>query len=231
MGDLRINQSWMQKLLEHLVDREGAVRHFYCDKKGLVTIAVGYLVDTRSSIDNAGRKLAGQLASRDEIRFTKNDKPVASVPEVEEDWQRVKDYGRKNAGATAKKYANIALLRLEKSSVAVLLKSKVKDFLNDLYRYKSFLLSFDERVAMAFIDVRYNPAGIALFGKDPRVREMWNALNPQGEVLDIARAVVLFEQLWAFRDSVRYSQRHWRRVQWLREGLEATGTLQGLRCI
>jgi hypothetical protein len=45
MHDLRSNPKRLDMLLDHLLGREGAIRYFYCDPRGLVTIGVGYLVD------------------------------------------------------------------------------------------------------------------------------------------------------------------------------------------
>lgn len=75
---------------------------------------------------------------------------------------------------------------------------------------------------MAFVDVRYNPARVALYKSE--TAELWNALDPKHPMFDQERAIVLFERMWAFRGSARYGYRHWVRVQWLRAGLAEHGS-------
>ena len=85
MADLRTNAAGMAELLEHLREREGAVEHFYCDHRGLVTIAVGYLVDRDGSADAAGRQLAQTLAQRGDVAFKTAAGAPATPAEVEAD--------------------------------------------------------------------------------------------------------------------------------------------------
>jgi hypothetical protein len=231
MADLRTNPHRMRELLDHLRQVEGEVPHFYCDARGLVTIGVGHLVDQAGASDVVGRQIARQLAQRPGIRFIRTTGGIANVAEVETDWQRVKDYGRAHAGAPARAYATIAQLRLDQASIRTLLEDTVRPFLATLYQRRPFLIGFDERVAMAFVDVRYNPAGIPLYGPHLEIQHLWEALDPRSSLFDLTRAVTLFERIWAYRGVPRYGQRHWQRVQWIRAGLQSMWSPGAARCL
>lgn len=204
----------MHELLRHLRERESAVPHLYCDDRGLVTIAVGFLVDKEGAPDAVGRSLAGQLARRPGVRFTRDGSRV-SAADLEEDWQAVKDHARRHRQVPATSYARVARLRIDATSIENLTQPLVTSFLNDLYRRKPFMMHYDPKVAMAFVDVRYNPAKVKLYQQDA----LWCSLDPAHRDFNPERAVVLFERTWAFRGPVRYGHRHWMRTQWLREGL------------
>lgn len=220
MADLRTDNAGMAELLDHLLEREGAIDHFYCDHRGLVTIAVGYLVDRDGAPDAAGRQLALNLASRGDVKFSTAAGAAANVAAVEADWQRIKEHGRQNPGLGARGYAAVAQLRIDHTTVGSITGAKVRTFLDDLYQKRPFILNHDVHVAMALIDARYNPAGVALYADDPRLQQMWSALDTGHAQFDPNRAVQLFEQIWANHGNERYGQRHQRRVAWLRAGLQ-----------
>lgn len=222
MADLRTHSAGMHELLGHLREREGAIEHFYCDHRGLVTIAIGYLVD-RGDVqgDHHGRQLAKELSERSDVIFRRPDHTVASESEVEADWQRVKAHGREHAGIGARQYGAVARLRIDLAGIDAITSTVVRRFLDDLYDRKPFLLSHDVHVAMALIDARYNPAGVKLYGDDPEMQALWHALDPARGPLDNARAAELFAHPWKDRGNDRYRMRHAQRVAWLHAGLAA----------
>jgi hypothetical protein len=212
----------MTELLSHLLEREGAIEHFYCDHRGLVTIAIGYLVDRDGGPSGAGSQLARTLASRADVKFVNAAGAVADVDAVLADWQRVKEHGRQKAGLPARGYASIAHLRIDRATIDSITGAKVRSFLDDLYQKRPFILNLPVQVAMALIDCRYNPAGVALYSDDPRLRQLWAALDDSHAQFNPDRAVQLFQQIWAGRGGDRYGLRHQHRVAWLREGLRPT---------
>ena len=166
MSDLRRNALRMRELLEHIVECEGAIAHFYCDHHGLVTIGVGYLVDEAGAANAAGEDRARRLAERPDVRFSQSSGQLVTDAEVLRDWRRVKQYGVEHPGVGAAQYGAVANLRIDSPSIRNLLDTTVRAFADELYRQRPFLMSFDERVAMAFVDVRYNPARVRLYGAE-----------------------------------------------------------------
>jgi hypothetical protein len=223
MGDLRANATRMRELLEHLLERESAFPHFYCDDRGLVTIAIGYLVDQAHASDDAGKRLARQLASRGNVTFMDARGMGASLDDVEHDWTRVKQYGRSNPRSRARDYARVAQLRIGRAAMFTITESVVTQFIDQLYVRRPFVMNYDPRIAMAFVDVRYNAAGVALYSNQGPVQQMWDALNPHSRAYDLNRAMTLFEQIWANRGADRYGVRHYMRAKWMRAGLLASG--------
>ncbi|HKU43051.1 MAG TPA: hypothetical protein VJR89_33055 [Polyangiales bacterium] len=217
----------MRELLDHLVERESVVRYFYCDHRGLVTIAIGYLVDQEHAPDATGKRLARELARRANVTFTDSSNVRASETQVEQDWDRVKNHGRNHRGATASDFARVAQLRISSATVFAITEEIVVGFLNQLYSKRPFIIHYDPRVAMAFVDVRYNPAGVKLYDNHGPVQQMWNALDPRHRDFNLERAMILFEQIWAGRGHDRYSVRHYMRAKWMRAGLLASGALEG----
>lgn len=171
MGDLRANAVRMRELLDHLLERESAFPHFYCDDKGLVTIAIGYLVDQVNANDDAGKRLARQLASRATVGFTDARGMGASLDEVERDWMRVKQYGRTNPRSRARDYARVSQLRISRTAMFAITESVVTKFIDQLYIKRPFVMNYDPRVAMAFVDIRYNAAGVALYANHGNVQQ------------------------------------------------------------
>jgi hypothetical protein len=213
VGDLRHNRSRLKELAAFILSREGFDPYFYCDSNGFVTIGIGTLVARE---DDARR-----IARDDSVHFTFRTDPHrrATVDEVAADWRRV----HARPGLPERDYRNVAQLRLDSVSVDYLMRQEISRSANSLYRLHPFLLSFDSRVAMAFVDTRYNPAGINPY-RSPQTRALWAALDPNRSQFNLKTAVSLFESIWARRGgrlAKRYATRHQRRVQWLREGLEA----------
>jgi hypothetical protein len=219
MTDLRTDAAGMAELLSHLREREGAVNHFYCDHRGLVTIAVGFLVDRSDGADTVGKQLARTLCARDDVGFASATGAAATTAEVEADWQRVKDHGRAHPGIGARHYGPVARLRIDTASVDAITRTIVTRFLDDLYQKRPFVLEHDVHVAIALLDARYNPAGVRIYGDDPRVTALWHALDPQHADFDTDRAPALFAQIWDGRGNDRYQGRHAQRVAWMRAGL------------
>ncbi len=231
MSDLRTHPR-LTELLDHLREKEDAVGHFYCDHNGLVTIGVGHLVDVRGAADVIAVGQATALARRNGVRFYATGQAnarQASIRDVEADWQRVKTAGRQHPEWRAPRFANIAQLRLDNDSVNALLNDRVQDFLNQLYERRPFVLRMHVAIAMALVDVRYNPARVVLYGTDPDIQTMWNTLDPSSDAFDLNTAVPLFERIWANRGRERYGLRHYERTRWLREGIAAMGGADGMR--
>lgn len=209
----------MQELLAHLLEREGAIEHFYCDHRGLVTIAIGFLVDADGAPEATLAQVVRKFASRPDIKFSARSGAVASAEEIEADWRRVKELGRKNPTLGARQYAQVAELAIDRATIDAITSTKIGTFLDDLYERRPFVLGLDARVAMALVDVRYNPAGVPLYGNDPQVQQMWGSLNAADPQFNPSRAVELFEQIWAGRGVPRYQERHKHRLDWMRAGL------------
>jgi hypothetical protein len=213
----------MRELLSHLLTSEGAVPYFYCDDRSLVTISIGQLVDQQGASDATGKRLAVALAQRAGIRFSKVDGTPASIADIENDWLRIKQLGRRHSPQPARFYQASAQVRMSSASMRALTEVVVRGFADQLYRNRPELLHYDARVAMAFVDVRYNPAGVALYKSTDGMQELWAALNPYAPSFDLTQAVLLFERIWAGRGPSRYGVRHYERVKWLRAGLLAMG--------
>jgi hypothetical protein len=224
MGDLRRNQLRLRELADFIVSREGFINHFYCDPNGLVTIGIGTLVPTEAN----ARIICADASLY--FTFAANPQQRATINDVATDWRRV----QARPGLQKREYRNVAQLRLDPGSIRQLMMQEISRSANALYQLHPFLLSFDERVAMAFVDTRYNPARLNPY-RSPQVRPLWDALDPRNPQFNLNNAVALFERLWANRGghlARRYSTRHWQRTQWLRQGLEAMGaTRGGLRSI
>ncbi|MDB4987531.1 MAG: hypothetical protein JWN04_2709 [Myxococcaceae bacterium] len=223
MSDLRASPEHLALFLAHLKRRESSVAYFYCDTKRLVTIATGQLVDKDAADDAVGRRQARELEGRSDVRFKTATGTAASAADVEADWQRVKDYGRAHPTARARDYRLVAQLRIDEASIRSITTTKVSRFCADLYQKRRFVIDYDPRVSMAFVDVLYHPARVALFGHDPSVAAMWRALDPSHAQFDPTTAVVLFEKIWAKRATPVYSTRHMERVAWLRAALLENG--------
>ncbi|HEY6882302.1 MAG TPA: hypothetical protein VI299_29930, partial [Polyangiales bacterium] len=117
----------MAELIDHLQRSEDAIPYFYCDGVGLVTIAIGFLVDRPAGQDNVGKGLARALAQRQDVRFTRTrDAGVASTAEVESDWQRIKDHGRAHRGAGYRTYTDVSQLRIDNNSIRNITRTRPK---------------------------------------------------------------------------------------------------------
>jgi len=227
MAELMTNPDRMAELYDHLVRMESAIPYLYCDNVGLVTVAIGFLVDQRGAADSVGEGQARTLANRNDVTFTLNGAAVGAN-DVVNDWKRVKAYGRAHPGVGAGSYRTVAQLRISNQTMRNLTYGRVTDFANTLYSRRPFIREHDPYVAMALLDARYNPAGVALYtAQNPDIPRMWNALNPYHRDFDPNRAVELFESIWANKTNVaaRYIQRHFLRVQWMRQGFEEMGLM------
>lgn len=223
MGDLRKNHLRLRELGTFILRREGYDPYFYCDNEGYVTIGIGTLVKT----ENDARRIGQDL----NVRFTFHDAPHkrAIADDVAADWRRVHD----KPGLAEHAYRTVAQLRLNEPSVNYLMMQEVSKAADSLYRAHPFLINFDSRIAMALVDVRYNPAGINPY-HSPQTRPLWDALDPRSKAFDSKRAFTLFELIWANRggkNKQRYQTRHYQRVQWFRQGLEAMGAPGAIRSV
>jgi len=226
MGDLRNNHQRLQELLSHIERREGVFRHFYCDSNGLVTIGVGHLVDQRGAPPPARQGVARALANQAGVVFQSRDTgAVASTPQVVEDWTRIHTHGQTHPGLRAADYAPVAILRISNAVARLLLQEKVAGFVAQMYLNRPFAQDLDERIQMALIDVRFNPAGVSLYQNapgahfNPQVPRMWNALNRRHADYSLGRALALFEHIWIGRATPRYQERHRQRIDMFREGV------------
>lgn len=222
MADLRLQPSCMSTFLKHLKEREGVIEHFYCDSQGLVTIAIGYLVDRRGGSRQRGLARARSLAERADVVFTrKEDEAPATVEDVQADWRRTKDFGARIRPARA--YREVTKLRIDEPSIDAITTTLVQGYADQLYGRRPFILGYDTRVAMALVDARYNPAGVVLYGS--KMQPFWEALDPNHRSWNLDRALQLFDQTWAgarvMERQPAYFERHQQRLAWLREGLMA----------
>lgn len=225
MSDVRTNPAAIAEYYAHLVEFESVILHFYCDSNHLVTVGIGHLVDRDGAADSVGEGLARALAQRGDVTFTLRGVGVG-VDDVVADWKRVKEHGRTHPEVPGGRYAAVAHLRATEQSVRNLLNDKIAEFANQLYRNRPFMLEYDPHVAIALIDARYNPATIRLYeATTPEIPRMWDALNPRHKDFSPTKAVSLFESIWAHKRSVpmRYINRHYRRTQFMRQGLRAMG--------
>jgi hypothetical protein len=226
--DLRRSAARLSELTNFIVSREGFFPHFYCDQnRHLVHIGFGTLVSEEAD----ARRIARENAVH--FRFAAPPTPMRrpSVDEIVADWRRVHD----QPGLTEDRYSGVAQLRIDDRLGRHLMTQEISHGADALYHTHPFMVSFDERVAMAFVDTRYNPAGLNPYqSQNGDIRRLWAALDPRSPQYDLNTAVTLFERLWANRGghlSARYSMRHFQRVQWLRQGLEAMGaTRGGMQC-
>src|SRR5687767_2700249 len=105
-----------------------------------------------------------------------------------------------------------------------LAKTMVVGFLTQLYERRPYLLSYPVPCSMAMVDVRYNPAGVALYGNGNGIPGMWNAFDPPCNDFNPVRGVGLFEQIWIGRGGERYQTSHYQRIRWLWEGISNLGS-------
>jgi GH24 family phage-related lysozyme (muramidase) len=241
-------QERMARLADHpqypefgnsLANWEGCRLYFYGDSRGRVTLGIGHLFD--QGIVHPGMNLNyGQMfahAASVNYPFA----PDASSAAVYDDWRRVKShvlalFPNVNVGAAV--YADVAQLRITRDGAVAGVKVKVRSVENPIYHDHPTLEDFDVRIAMAIVDLRFNPAdvGVRAAPFDP----IWEALEtarnaPPGSPQRTQAAQTAydhFRQLYAHRQPrdqdhpnglvERYFRRHHQRVQRLRQGLEAT---------
>jgi hypothetical protein len=226
---------------ESLSHWEACVLHFYADHVGLVTLGIGHLFDERNhpisqGMDlSYGRRFATSASTR--YRFSPSGTPDA----VYEDWLRVKRHViliNPQLNKKGREYEGIAQLRIPRAQAIEGATNKVRTLSNPIYAAHPLLERFDSRVAMAIVDVRFNPAGNNPLNAG--FDNIWRALNdaitapPRTTTCSEAaqRAYDLFRRLYAHRPvwteehphglRERYFRRHHQRTQRFREGLEAT---------
>lgn len=231
LGDLETDVERMNELMAHLDEREGLYPYFYCDHNGLVTIGIGHLVDQRGASDASGQAIARRLAVGGEVVFRHRDTDrLATADEVVEDWQRIKDRGRTHPGG-ARSFERTARLHITEEAARQLSQSKVRGNIARIYDRRPFARRLDTYIIMAFVDVLYNPSGVALFRETAgdnfhrSIPDLWAALNPDAPTYDLDRALELFRDIWINRGVPRYQERHRMRVDWFRRGVEA---MQGI---
>jgi hypothetical protein len=223
MGDLRKNQARLAELASFMLKREGYIPYFYDDNEGYVTIGIGTLVKTEEDARRIGRD--------PNVRFTFHNAPKsrATAEQVVADWRRV----HAKPGWPEHAYSKVAELRIDEPSVNYLMMQEISRSADALYRYHPFLIDFDSRIAMAFVDTRYNPAGINPY-ISAETKPLWEALDPKSKSFNTEKAFALFELIWAARggkNKARYHTRHLQRTQWFRDGLKAMGAPQAITSV
>lgn len=174
----------------------GAIDHFYCSINADVTIGIGHYLKLSSD--------AAALFNKG-IRFYKNNSLVTNVDEVTEDWKRVEKAGRNLVAAglnkkyTAKYYAPIAELRVKSEDLQRLFYEDYKKRVDTLYKSKPTAFFLPENVQFVLVDTLYNPAKIALFGRNAKVINMWNNFNDYiltNDTIKLRKAKQLYEEVW-----------------------------------
>ncbi len=150
----------------------------------------------------------------------------ATVDEMVGDWRAVRAEGAVVVASrtAASHYRPFTRLSMPDRVINTLVRARVVSFLDQLYERRPFMLSYPVSCAMALVDVRYNPAGVALYGNANGIPAMWNAFDPTSPDFNPVRAVGLFEQIWIGRGGDRYQVRHYQRLRWLWEGVSIPGT-------
>jgi hypothetical protein len=158
MADLNGEPTANDELLYHRVERESAVRRFYCDRTGLVRLP-SVISWTRSAPLTRPATACSRVGPSTKGDVCGCERRAPSEAQVELDWDRVKNFGRNHRGAPASEFARVAQLRIGAATVFAITEDIVVGFLNQLYSQKPFIINYDVRVAIAFVVVRYNPAG------------------------------------------------------------------------
>ena len=204
----------MAVFFPHLKQREGIITHFYCDNKDLVTIGIGSLVDmdgTLSQRDAFGRSQCRELLNTWRVQFLESDGSIASEESVFSDWKRVRD-GKVGARASA----NIARLRISKSSAEALARKQIAYFANGMCRKYPYARQLHTWIQMALIDTRWNPAKRNPWGTTSLVNKMWKLLDPDKPTFDPIGAHALFVEGWKGRGTPAYQVRvAWRNERFL----------------
>lgn len=201
-----------------ILGREANRSNFYLDRRGLVTIGIGHLVDdgsprrTTASRHRAGRAFA---TSRHALFQTRSGSAV-SVAQVYADWLAVLNRSR-TAG----------LLRLRRGAGAQLLNEKLRRFCETMYREHPFARCLPASIQMAILDTRFNPGPANPF-RGARVRPLWNALDRSRSILNLRstvddydpqRALALFRSIWDLPSNPVYQNRHQWRVRQFETGV------------
>lgn len=212
----------LAELIAHLVTFEGDVPHFYYDSQGLITIAIGELVDTRAPGLPMRRAVAQQFANSWHARFVKAAGGIATAAQVLADWDAVAALpigARSRASCQAACACRLPAFG-DRRAIAL---SKITGFYNALVGPpRQFMGAYHPKIHMAFVDTRYNP-GIPMYGHAGDVGHMWHALDPTHASFDPLHARELFARIW--RGVKPNAQRYQNRVSWrldrFDEGLRA----------
>lgn len=228
----------------HLRRREGRIKHFYLDSKGLVTIGCGMLVEkgankkTGVRSESGGAALARALSTKHGIHFFHKDTKARATPDqIAADWKRVRDArgSKKPDGSVRRKardFLDVAELRISSATIDSMLMKKLKSYGGSMFRRVSYADKIDTLVQIAIIDGRFNPAGVGYWNleddseegdPDKTYREgiarMWHLLNPNTFDFDPYAAADLFAGLYPHKDAgSRYMGRHAWRAERFREG-------------
>lgn len=214
---------------------EGCKLHFYADSVGLVTLGIGHLFD-RPGV-HPGMSLEYGIAFAQQASHRYLFTPSSSAAAVFEDWRRVKNralsfhpHYRNHRGSS---YAGVAHLRISRDAAINGKKEKVRSLSDPIYEAHPTLEHFDGKVAMAIIDLRFNPSGVRI--RSNKFNPIWGALETARNAVPASTerneaaqtAYDHFRLLFhgranAHNTTVRYFRRHHQRVVLLREGLEAT---------
>jgi hypothetical protein len=221
MAELKSGDEELVLLRKFHEKREGRVPHFYADSVRLVTIGIGYLVDSKKDSD-VGKEIARVLAGR--VKFRQISGGVASPTEVVAEWSAVKEAAIKASKPPGSRYyQKIAKLRIDGDAINALYDDKIhKEYLGRLYARKPFVKELDGLIQIAFVDALFNPAGVRLY-KDDYLKNMWGALDPSKSSFNLEFALERFKNKWKDRGGTlkeRYAQRHGQRVAWFKAGAE-----------
>lgn len=237
MPNLLTDAAAMDELDRHLDDFENDIPYFYVDSEGLITIAIGEMVDQRYVPLAARRVVAHDFAVTWHTSFTNGAGAHATPPQVLADWDAVAGH-YPGPGAGAALYpdlltcATLCHLRIrDPAARRRISRSKVTTFFNELTKKKPFMMRHNTKIQMAFIDTRYNP-GTPMYSGGPHasdIRDMWNMLDPDHRSWDPEQAKETFRTTWEYiadhLHNVHQRPHYKRRVAWrvtkFEEGLAA----------
>lgn len=220
----------LTSLKQHAIETEGLVPRFYVDKKGLVTIGIGQLLDNGSLLkkikkleqqnkppseieavkeayENATNKKAKKFIKKYLSGFKKSKKQ-ASFNDVFTEWKRLRDNG---------KPGDKGVIKFTQSEKVY--EDTIKGYLKTMHNKKPSSQCMNGYTQAALIDVRFNPAKVKLFG-DKRLNEMWEKLDASSENYDPCGALDIFEDIdqWK-KQGFSYQKRHQRRVDMFLKGI------------
>jgi hypothetical protein len=174
-----------------LISKEegGIINHFYCSINNDVTVGVGHFMKTAND--------AAALFNKG-IRFYKGNNIVINVSEVIEEWERIKEVG-KNRNWYAHKYKQYATLFLKSNDLERIFDGDFRVKANLLYNRKPIAFFLPLHIQYVLVDTLYNPAGIKLFGQNPKVKMMWKYFSDyinDNNIENLRNAKKLYEEIW-----------------------------------
>ena len=207
-----------RELKEWILSREANRSNFYRDRRDLVTIGVGHLVDDGSPTrTTASRHRAGRsFATTHHALFTTRAGATVSPAQVYADWLAVLNRTRTSG-----------LLRLRRGAGAQLFDQRLRRLTETMYRRFSFARCLPASIQMAILDARFNPGRHNPF-RSSAVLPMWHALDRRRTIVhqrgaaddyDPQRALELFRTLWHLPGNAPYQNRHQWRIRQFEAGV------------